>query len=73
MQYSMSDIDMEAAIADVFAMMGGTATITGHTTAKSRSVQDIKRYVPKTEFGKRLEKTVAEELARIKAERAAST
>lgn len=68
-QTSMSDIDIEAAIADVFAMMGGTATLSGHTTERSRSVQDKKRYRPKTEFGKRLEATVAQELARIRAER----
>jgi len=65
----MSDIDIDAAISDVFAMMGGTATISGHTTAKSKSVQDRKRYAPKTEFGKRLEATVANELARIRGEK----
>lgn len=62
----MSDIDMEAVIADVFAMMGGCATLSGHTQAKSKSVQDRKRYAPKTEFGKRLEATVRKELERIK-------
>lgn len=71
-QTSMSDIDMDAVIADVFAMMGGCATLSGHTTERSRSVQDRKRYKPKTEFGKRLETTVAQELARIRAKRGPS-
>jgi hypothetical protein len=65
----MTDKDVADAIADVFAMMGQTATLSGHTQKKSRSLQDVKTYEPKTEFGRRLKATVDEEMRKIKAAR----
>lgn len=65
----MTEQDIADAVADVFAMMGMTATLSGNTQKKSRSVQDTKAYAPKTEFGRRLKATVDEELRKIRESR----
>lgn len=59
----MTKAEQEAAIADVFAMMGGCAQVFGGGSIQQNR---RKKYQPKTEFGRRVEEIVAREIAAMK-------